>query len=292
MMIVIAIILAVLFAIATAFILADVLRVPSYASSKAMNNLGQKQNKKTNPVEIFCREISVRLAGKLKLNEYRRLQLEIDLNSADMKESPEQYTANAVVKACLIGVFAIPFLFFAPIVSVLIAIISVVLYFLEIGKVSQKIKEKRRKIEYELPRLVANIEKSLYHSRDVVGILEAYRDIAGDELKRELEITIADMRTGNYEVALTRLEARVGSGMLSDITRGLIGVIRGDETGVYWGTLAIKFADYQRQALKREASKVPKKVRRLSMVLLVCFLLVYVVVIGSVLLESLGGLLA
>ena len=84
-MIVIAIILAVLFAIATAFILADVLRVPSYASSKAMNNLGQKQNKKTNPVEIFCREISVRLAGKLKLNEYRRLQLEIALNSADMK---------------------------------------------------------------------------------------------------------------------------------------------------------------------------------------------------------------
>ena len=209
-----------------------------------------------------------------------------------MKESPEQYTANAVVKACLIGVFAIPFLFFAPIVSVLIAIIAVVLYFLEIGKVSQKIKEKRRKIEYELPRLVANIEKSLYHSRDVVGILEAYRDIAGGELKRELEITIADMRTGNYEVALTRLEARVGSGMLSDITRGLIGVIRGDETGVYWGTLAIKFADYQRQVLKREASKVPKKVRRLSMVLLVCFLLVYVVVIGSVLLESLGGLLA
>lgn len=291
MIIAVSVILSILLAVAVAFILADVLHVPSYASSKAMNNLGQKQTKRTNPIEIFCREIANRLAGKLKLNEYRKLQLEIDLNSADMKESPEQYTANAIVKACLIGIFAIPFLFFAPIVSILIAVIALVIYFLEIGKVGQKIKEKRRKIEYELPRLVANIEKTLYHSRDVLGILESYKDIAGEDLKRELEITIADMRSGNYEVALTRLEARVGSSMLSDITRGLIGVIRGDETGVYWGTLAIKFADYQRQMLKREASKAPKKVRRLSMALLICFLLIYVVVIGSVLIGSLGGLL-
>lgn len=291
MTVIIAIILALLLATAVAFILCDVLKVPTYASSKAMNNLGQRQNKKTNPIEILCREIANRLAGKLRLNEYRRLQLEIDLNSADMKESPEQYMANAIVKALLIGVFAIPFLFFAPVVSLIVVAIAVVIYFLEVGKVGQRIKEKRRKIEYELPRLVANIEKTLYHSRDVLGILEAYRDIAGDELKRELEITVADMRSGNYEVALTRLEARVGSSMLSDITRGLIGVIRGDETSVYWGTLAIKFADYQRQALKREAAKAPKKVRKLSMALLICFLLIYIVVIGSVLLGSLGGLL-
>lgn len=290
-MIAIVIVLAILISVAVALILCDVLHVPSYATSKAMNNLGQKQNKKTNPIEIFCRELANRLAGRLRLNEYRKLQLEVDLNSADMKENSEQYVAGAIVKALLIGLFAIPFLFFTPVISLLIAVIAVVIYFLEIGKVSRKIREKRRKIEYELPRLVANIEKTLYHSRDVLGILEGYKDIAGEELKRELEITVADMRSGNYEVALTRLEARVGSSMLSDITRGLIGVIRGDETGVYWGTLAIKFADYQRQMLKMEASKAPKKVRRLSMVLLFCFLLIYVAVIGSVLIGSLGGLM-
>ena len=122
-------------------------------------------------------------------------------------------------------------------------------------------------------------------------MLDTYKENAGPELKRELEITVADMRSGNYEVALTRLESRVGSAMLSDVTRGLISVIRGDETTVYWSTLVLKFSDYQRQNLKAEAQKAPKKVRKLSMVLLVCFMLIYVAVIGQVLISSLGGLM-
>ena len=79
--------------------------------------------------------------------------------------------------------------------------------------------------------------------------------------------------------------------MMSDITRGLIGVIRGDETSVYWGTLNLKFSDIQRQNLKIEANKAPKRVRKLSMILLCCFMAIYVVVIGSVLISSLGGLM-
>ena len=110
------------------------------------------------------------------------------------------------------------------------------------------------------------------------------------EMGDELEITVADMRSGNYEAALTRLEARVGSTMLSDVTRGLIGVLRGDETDAYWTNLALKFADYQRQLLKAEANKVPAKVKRLSMCLLICFMLMYVLVIGMQIIVSLGGL--
>ena len=44
---------------------------------------------------------------------------------------------------------------------------------------------------------------------------------------------------------LKRLKSRVGSAMLSDITRGLISVIRGDDTAVYWDSLVLKFSDYQ-----------------------------------------------
>ena len=113
---------------------------------------------------------------------------------------------------------------------------------------------------------------------------------AGKEMGDELEITVADMRSGNYEAALTRLEARVGSTMLSDVTRGLIGVLRGDDTDAYWANLAMKFSDYQRTLLKAEAAKVPAKVKRLSMCLLICFMLMYVLVIGMQIIVSLGGL--
>ena len=78
--------------------------------------------------------------------------------------------------------------------------------------------------------------------------------------------------------------------MLSDVTRGLIGVLRGDETEAYWTGLAVKFSDYQRQLLKQQAQKVPGKVKRLSMCLLFCFMLIYIVVIGMEIVNSIGVL--
>ena len=289
-MIVLQILIAVVAAIGLGFILSDVFRIPKYPVSKAITALGKRQKKKTNPLDIWLGDLANRIAGKLKLNEYKRLQLKADLDSADMTVSPEQYVANAIVKALFIGIFAIPFLFFAPILSLLITVIAVVIYFTEYKKVGKIIRRKRQRIEYELPRLVSSIDKTLTHSRDVLGILDSYREHAGEDLRRELDITVADMRSGNYEVALTRLESRVGSSMMSDVTRGLISVIHGDKTDVYWGNLVLKFSDYQRTLLKNEANKAPKRVRKLSMALLFCFMLIYVVVIGQVLLSSLGGM--
>lgn len=284
------ILIAAIAAIGLGCILADVFKIPKYPVSKAITSLGKRKNKKTNPLDIWLGDLANLIASKLKLNEYKRLQLKIDLESADMTLSPEQYVANAIVKALFIGAFAIPFLFFAPIISAIVVAIAVVIYFSEYKKVGNVIKEKRRQIEAELPRLVSNIDKTLVHSRDVLGILDSYREHAGEELRRELDITVADMRSGNYEVALTRLESRVGSSMMSDVTRGLVSVIRGDKTDVYWGNLVLKFSDYQRTLLKNEANKAPKRVRKLSMALLCCFMMVYVVVIGQVLLSSLGGM--
>ena len=130
----------------------------------------------------------------------------------------------------------------------------------------------------------------MQHSHDVIYMLDSYRAHAGEEMREELEITVADMRSGNQEVALTRLESRVGSTMLSDVTRGLISLIHGDDNSMYWAQLSMKFSDYQRQLLRAQANAVPRKVRKLSMALLCCFMLIYVAVIGQVLLTSLGGL--
>lgn len=289
MTIVIPIITALVATVGLAFILLDAFKVPSYAVSKATHNLGKRQNKKTNPLEVWLKEIANWVSGKLRLNEYKRMQLDADLKTADMDMTPEMYVADNIVKSLFIGVFAIPVFFFNKLIAALIVFCAVILYINNSKKVANRIRDKRKKIEYELPRLVATIEKTLIHNRDVLGILDNYKDGAGPELKRELEITVADMRSGNYEMALTRLESRVGSAMLSDVTRGLISVIRGDETSVYWGSLNLKFSDYQRQNLKAEAEKAPKKVRKLSMVLLICFMLIYVAVIGQVLVSSLGG---
>ena len=289
-MIVLQIIIAILCAYGLFCVLASHFNIPSFAVAKATHALGKKRNKKTSKIEIWCRNLATVIEKKLRLSDYKKAQLKADLATADMNMTPEAYVATAIVKALMIGIFAVPLWFVSPIISIMVLVVAVVMYYSHSKKVSNIIKEKRYKIESELPRFVLNIEKMLKHTRDVLYILDNYRESAGTELKRELEITVADMRSGNYEIAITRLESRVGSTMLSDVTRGLIGIIRGDETAIYWATLGIKFSDYQRQLLKRQANSIPKKERRLSMVLLVCFLVMYVVVIGSTLLSSLGGI--
>ena len=271
-------------------ILADYFRIPFFSTSKATNNLAKRQEKKTSTIDIWLKDFAIWISKRLRLNEYKRMQLQIDLQSAGINLSPEMHIANSIVKSLLVGILAVPVFFVFPLLAPLVIALAVAMYFKSSKGVADKIKEKRRRIEYELPRLVSHIDKTLKHNRDVLYILDNYKENAGPEMKHELEITIADMRSGNYEAALTRLEARVGSSMLSDVTRGLIGVLRGDETEVYWSSLAVKFADYQRQLLKQQAQKVPSKVKRLSMCLLFCFMLIYVVVIGMEIMNSIGVL--
>ena len=271
-------------------ILADLFKLPYYKTSKAIMLLSKWQKQKTSDFEMWLKSIAVFISKHLRLNDFKKAQLESDLQIARIDLTPEMFKANAIVKSMIIGVLAIPVYFIFPMLSPVVLVLAIALYNNEIRSVTKRIKAKQKKIEYELPRFVFNIEKTLKHSRDVVYMLESFKDRAEPELKHELEITIADMKSGNYESAITRLESRVGSSMMSDICRGLIGIIRGDETQMYWASLGIKFSDYQRQQLRLEAQKVPRKVKRLSMCLLLCFMLIYVVVIFSQIMSSIGVL--
>lgn len=270
------------------FIIADLFRIPYIKTSIAISNLSKRQKKKIGSIELWLKGLAEWLAKQLKLNEYRRLQLASDLQTAGINISPELHTANAIIKAGICGIFAVPAFFIFPLITPLIIALAIAVYAKESTSVEERIKAKRTAIEYELPRLVFTIEKTLSYSRDVLSILDTYRVNAGQELKSELNITVADMRSGNYESALTKLESRVGSTMLSDVVRGLISILRGDDTVQYWSALSIKFSDIQRQMLKQQAIKVPSKVRRLSMFLLFCFMLTYIVVLITVIMSSLG----
>ena len=284
------VIIGALFGIGLFFILADVYAIPYYKTSKAVESLSKLQKEKPPGLDLWLGGIARWLADHLPMDPFKKSQLEADLRTAQMNVTPEMFRANAIVKAMLVGIMAIPMAFIFPLLCPVVLFLAVFLYNMEIKSVSKRIQGKRAKIEYELPRLVFNIEKTLKHNRDVLYMLESYSKTAGPEMKHELDITAADMRSGNYEAAITRLESRVGSSMMSDVCRGLIGVLRGDDTEMYWASLAIKFSDAQRQQLRIQAQQVPRKVKRLSMCLLICFMLIYVVVILAQIVNSLGVL--
>lgn len=101
----------------------------------------------------------------------------------------------------------------------------------------------------------------------------------------------ADMRSSSYEAAMTRFEARINSPQLSDIVRGLIGVLRGDDGSIYFQLLAYDFKQMELRKLKAEAEKIPPKIKVFSFVMLVCFLFTYLAIIGFEILKSLGTMM-
>ena len=96
------------------------------------------------------------------------------------------------------------------------------------------------------------------------------------------------MKTGNYEQALLHLEARVDSPLLSDVTRGLIGVLRGDDQRMYFQMITFDMRQIEQNELKKEAAKRPRLIQRYSMMMLLCIIMIYMVVLCVEVFDSLG----
>ena len=175
-----------------------------------------------------------------------------------------------------------------PVLAPVIILLAITVFFRELRLADEILRLKREEIEYELPRFVSTISQALKASRDVTAILISYQKSAGDSFGQELEITIADMKSGNEETALTRLEARIGSTMLSDVVRGLISVKRGDNGAMYFEMLNHDFKQVELQKLKLIAMKQPGKVKKYSFLMLGCFLLMYLGILGYAIINALG----
>jgi len=271
-------------------ILADRLRLPLLATERAMLSAGREGKSKTKTLEAFLMNKAVFLSRFIQLEEYKAIRLRNNLNAAGLNMTPEVYTAFAMVKATTILLGVIPCFFILPLLSPMLVLLAVATYFKEIRKVDGLLSAKRDAVERDLPRFVATVEQELQASRDVLGILENFKKHAGSSFAGELDIVTADMRSSGYEAALTRLEARVNSSMLSDVVRGLISVLRGNDGRVYFQMLEHDLKQLELQRLKAEALKIPPKIRVFSFLMLICFIFTYIAVIGYEILQSLGTL--
>ena len=185
-------------------------------------------------------------------------------------------------------VLAIPAYFIFPFLSVVFLVLAVSVYFKNGQEIDDIVKKKTEKIDGELVLFASTIKQQLTTSRDVMKILQTYRKVCGDEFMRELDITIADMKTGNYENALRNLEMRVPSIGLSEIIRGLLAVMRGDNQQSYFEMLEHDLTVKGKEELKRIAIKRPEKLKPVTAVLVLSFLAMYVYVLITVISEQLS----
>ena len=271
-------------------ILAELFKVPTYKATKAILGTVKMNKKKARNSDAVLMELAVKLSKVLPMDDYKKRKLNATLKSAEIPMTAELYVSLAIVKAALMLTCTIPCLLVVPILSPVFVIIGVAIYFNESTKADKLITARRQEIEYELPRFVATLTQELQASRDVLSMLENYQENAGAALKNELAITTSDMRTGNFEGALTRFEARVSSAMLSDVVRGLVGVLRGDDGVTFFRMLSHDIKQLEIQRLKKLALERPPKIRKYSFMLLACMLLLYMGVMGYQILGTMSGM--
>lgn len=284
------ILFGILFAFGLFSILADILKLPTSATRKAMLTATKQSNKKVKNIDAFIGGLAVKLAKYIPVDEYKSKRMKNTLNAAGLNQSPQEFIAFALVKSGMIAVLVIPCLLILPLLSPVLIFLAVMVYFKEIKKADEMMKSKREKIEMELPRFTATITQELKASRDVLSMLENNKKNASKDFANELDILTADMRSSSYEAALTRFEARLNSPMLSDITRGLIGVLRGDDGAMYFQMLSHDMKQLELQRLKAKAMKIPPKIRVFSFIMLMCFLMTYMAIIVYEIVNSLGGM--
>lgn len=279
-----------LFAAGLFFILAEALKLPAMGTAKAMLSAGKEDKKAAKTVEAWLMSGAVKLSKYIRMDEYKKSRMTNILKAAGIPMTPEVYSAYAIVKAGAILLGVIPSLVLLPLLSPVLVILALLTYFKETKRADEQLREKREQVESELPRFVATIVQTLKASRDVLAMIEAYKKNAGPAFAHELDVLTADMRSSSYEAALTRCEARLNSPMLSDVVRGLIGVLRGDDSAVYFQMLTHDFKALELQRLKGQAQKIPPKIRLFSFVMLMCFLFTYLAIIAMEIVSSLGNM--
>ena len=288
-MFIIQLMIGIIASVGIGYILCDVLQVPSMKASKTARNAASKGEKKKSSLAVFLDGFAEEIQEKIKLNQWKEREIQTDLDAAGIKDKPRLFAAKALTKACAVGVLAIPAFFIFKILGLAVLAFAVFVYFNETKGITRKIKKKRAKIEAELPRFVSFVNNKLSHTRDLIAILRSYKETAGAEFGEELETTIVHLEQNRTE-ALTNLEQRVGSPLLNEVTMKLKAVENGTYNEAAWTMLATTFSSLQKDNLKKKALSVPRKVRKGSMALLFCFILIYAAVLGQVLLSSLGTL--
>ncbi len=289
-MILLAFIAIILFGFAVYNLSCAFVDVPTSKTSKMML-LARKQQgiKNEKLLDVYLTKVAELVAPYLRLDKLKKNKLQAALTISGLELTPEVYTARAWITAGAVGLCAV---FMAPLMPLMMPILiglAVALWFSTYYAAFDFVKKRRKLIEAEIPRFALTIGQNLENDRDVLKILTSYRRVAGKDFGAELDQTIADMKTGNYENALIHFETRIGSPMLSDVIRGLIGTLRGDDQRMYFKMITFDMRQIEQNNLKKEAAKRPKKIQRYSMMMLICIMIIYLVVLCTEVLSSLGA---
>lgn len=267
--------------VALYMVITNLMKIPAQKSVDIMLKAAQGNKK-----EIPFASLSKKIAQYIKIDTGKKEKLERALELMKDPQSAEEFMAQKYIMAVIISlIFSILFFVSKPL-GVIGILFGPIVSYLQYQEVFKKLKNHRAAVEREVPRFTQSVYENLKVSRNVLAILESYQTVAGKAFSFELQKTIADMKTSNYESALMRLDRRIGSQPLSEVIRGLIGTLRGNDQTTYFDHLAFEMKHLEENMIRKEAMKRPEQMQRLSMAMLIGVFLMLAAVCGTMLVES------
>lgn len=250
--------------------------VASIKSRRAVRMFSKSDTKSSSflHAETLTTSISKRIIPLIRLSELRHVQLENSLKSSGLAETPEEFTAKALAECLLLLSLCMPLVLLSHIVFY--AVIAFLIYHFASRFKSLKLNSTKKveKIDEELCRFVSYINHGLSTNRNILLLMERYRS-DNRVFIEELNRTIADIKTSNFELALLRFGARYNSEHLSMLIRGLIGIYNGDDMRYYFEMLDKDFSELELDRLRLEVKKIPKKMRKSMIVIYTAIAFLY-----------------
>lgn len=253
------------------------------------------ENQKTrNNIKRFNNKNPYNITSKTKLISYiEKIIVKNDLYSkyeeenfrsplkAIYQEKTYQRFLSEIVLLVISFIFILVFvIFISPILFTVLLSIFITIIIKKYKEPIVSYRKRIKKIENELTKLTEFFVLSFKNGRDIYGILNSFKEGTISELKNEIEITLADIRSSNVKNSLLNLENRIYSKNLRELTRTLISIDQGDNDLSYLTMLSFEFSKEHINNLKLESLKRPKKFTKFSMLLLFSFIATYFVIFG------------
>lgn len=280
----------------------QLLKIPKRSMKK---NLKSLQKERETPGRRLLNRVIMPLAKPVSrlipLDPVKEAQMASMLRRGGSTLTPKEYQARAILSALFTLPLALLFVILgAPNLAPLILLFALLIYRHFTTDLKDQLKEKKKRIEMELPGFVRSILYRLENNRhdgsqstvqvDLIQIFEDYLRVASEAFKEDVAILIVEMKAKDIETALRSFNERLGLTDVSFLVNALIGLHRGEHQGEALSYLARDMDIKAKEAMRKKLDSLPRRVKIASIPLVGVTIASLLYVIGSHLIRSMGGL--
>lgn len=237
----------------------------------------------------------------IPLDPVKEARMASVLRRGGMELTPKEYYARGIL--CALFTTPLALLLFtigAANLAPIVLIFSLVIYFHFTTDLKDKMKEKKNRIEAELPGFIRSILYKLDDIKDgsskavvqvdLIQIFEDYLKVASEVFYYDVSVLVMEMKAKDIETALRNFNERIGITDVSFLVNALIGLYRGEHQGEALAYLARDMDIKAKEALRKKLNKLPRRVKIASIPLVAVTLASLLYVIGSHMIRSMGDL--